>query len=658
MRQIRDMSIIEIDITNACHKQCSNCTRFCGHHKKPFFMDFDTFKRAVDSLQGYQGLVSTIGGEPLLHPEYDRFAAYLQKMRGKARNMAGMSSQAIVRDYLGLAKVQRWFEGAVNAGRGYLLFTSMPVNYYRHYESVQDTVTDLWLNDHTSPSFHQPILVSRKDLGIGDEEFAALRDACWLQNFWSAGITPKGAFFCEIAGTLDLLFDGPGGKPIEPGWWDRDLSEYADQFHWCDICGMALKTFSRNANDSIDDASPSLYDRLKKLDTPKFRHKQVALFDPAAGQKGNTHIGQDMATVSANYQPDNNLRVGDASAHLKPASIHAVLIITNHNDITALRDRLDSIKSAVDGFYLVAPRALQDSVQKILTERDDCVPIFVDFPQGRELRSGDGLVRTLQMCKLQDWLLLPDEEANLPAGFAAVLKNRYLNPGYLFLCRFGQGESVLLSREASALRRLGYDGLRECRSPKELAQIWGEKTHILEKDFESLPDVDIPRLREDAFAAYAEDEYFTEALRQRMQDCGIAPGAKLFVPQSAFVFHTLSIVRLLENMGYVVYVASNRKFQPYFNGWLAEERCHYFDISHFDYSTQAEFRKNLCATASFVGSVVPFSFGPSSIKYIDDYTDALRTAEEVGGRILAVINIRRQFIEPEYDIWAGDEQCL
>ena len=38
MRQIRDMSIIEIDITNVCEKRCSNCTRFCGHHKKKLFL--------------------------------------------------------------------------------------------------------------------------------------------------------------------------------------------------------------------------------------------------------------------------------------------------------------------------------------------------------------------------------------------------------------------------------------------------------------------------------------------------------------------------------------------------------------------------------------------------------------------------------------------
>ena len=43
MKSPKDMSKIQIDITNACGNMCSNCTRFCGHHVKTFFMDFDNF---------------------------------------------------------------------------------------------------------------------------------------------------------------------------------------------------------------------------------------------------------------------------------------------------------------------------------------------------------------------------------------------------------------------------------------------------------------------------------------------------------------------------------------------------------------------------------------------------------------------------------------
>ena len=194
MRAIKDMSILEIDITNACMNKCSNCTRFCGHHQTPYFMDFETFKRAIDSLDDFEGLISIMGGEPLLHPEFERFVDYLEKKR-KTKALFDHKSKAIVKDYLSYAQAQRWFNNSYNKGAGYNIFTSIPMQFYQHYEKIQDTFTHMFLNDHTHPSFHQPILISRKDLGITDEDFAVMREKCWLQNFWSASITPKGAFF-------------------------------------------------------------------------------------------------------------------------------------------------------------------------------------------------------------------------------------------------------------------------------------------------------------------------------------------------------------------------------------------------------------------------------------------------------------------------------
>ena len=83
MRSPADMEFIQIDITNACNMRCSNCTRFCGNHKKAFFMDFSTFKRAVDSMDGFDGVTGMIGGEPTLHPEFERFAGYMREKFGK-----------------------------------------------------------------------------------------------------------------------------------------------------------------------------------------------------------------------------------------------------------------------------------------------------------------------------------------------------------------------------------------------------------------------------------------------------------------------------------------------------------------------------------------------------------------------------------------------
>ena len=79
MRSPADMRIIEPDITNACIHKCSNCTRFCGHHKKPYYMNFETFRLAVESLKDFEGTIGIMGGEPTIHPEFERFVTYLKE---------------------------------------------------------------------------------------------------------------------------------------------------------------------------------------------------------------------------------------------------------------------------------------------------------------------------------------------------------------------------------------------------------------------------------------------------------------------------------------------------------------------------------------------------------------------------------------------------
>ena len=90
------------------------------------------------------------------------------------------------------------------------LWSAMGIGYKKHYETIQDVFTYQAVNDHANAMFHDPVLVARKDLGIPDDEWVKLRNKCWVNRFWSASITPKGAFFCEIAAALDMLFDEIG----------------------------------------------------------------------------------------------------------------------------------------------------------------------------------------------------------------------------------------------------------------------------------------------------------------------------------------------------------------------------------------------------------------------------------------------------------------
>ena len=97
-------------------------------------------------------------------------------------------------------------------------------------------------NDHKSPEgVHQPLLMAATEL-VEDEEYMwELIDDCWIQERWSASITPKGGFFCEVAAAQDMLFDGPGGYPLEKGWWKKKPEDFQDQVkRYCGNCSAAI----------------------------------------------------------------------------------------------------------------------------------------------------------------------------------------------------------------------------------------------------------------------------------------------------------------------------------------------------------------------------------------------------------------------------------
>ncbi len=280
MKSPAEMRIILIDITNACVQQCSNCTRFCGHHKKPFFMDYETFCRAVDSLDGFPGTVGIIGGEPTIHPDFERMAKYLGEKRGPKTDFSLYRPQKHFMD--AVHDVEMSHTEIVPCGceekrlvYGGGVWSVMGDGYKKHYEVIQDIAKYQALNDHSNPMYHKPALITRKELGISDEEWPAIRDNCWVVDVWSANVTPKGAFFCEVAGCLDMLFDGPGGWDIEPGWWKRTPDQFGDQLKWCELCGMACETFTRDANEGIDDVSPVLYEKLKEIGSRKVKQGKV-----------------------------------------------------------------------------------------------------------------------------------------------------------------------------------------------------------------------------------------------------------------------------------------------------------------------------------------------------------------------------------------------
>jgi len=234
MRPILDMDNIQIEITNACHLDCSNCTRFCGHIKKPFMMTEVEFQKAVDVSVDYPKIVGIMGGEPLLHPQFKEFCEY--------------ALSKIPRERLGL-------------------WTALPKGKEKYAELICETFGHVFVNDHTRPDiFHAPLLIGVQEVVENKEDIWYPIDKCWVQNSWSASINPYGAYFCEVAAAMALLYEEPGDAwPVEEGWWKRIPKDFTAQMErWCPRCGASMPLSRRPSVDGQDDISPENFKALEK----------------------------------------------------------------------------------------------------------------------------------------------------------------------------------------------------------------------------------------------------------------------------------------------------------------------------------------------------------------------------------------------------------
>lgn len=247
MRPLPEMDTVQIEITNACINQCSNCTRLVGHHQKPYFMDFETFKTAIDSLEEYAKtpgthIVGMMGGEPLLHPDFERFCEYM-------------------REKIPFGSCGLW--------------TCFPRGKEHYRKAISQTFGNVLLNDHSKDDvLHGPVLVASEELEIDEWYKEYMIEKCWVQNTWSACVNPNGAFFCEVAGALSLLLDKEGeslGWKPEPGWWKKTPKHFVAQMErYCRKCGVAMPLERRPSTDGRDDISPKMLNVLRET-SPKIK---------------------------------------------------------------------------------------------------------------------------------------------------------------------------------------------------------------------------------------------------------------------------------------------------------------------------------------------------------------------------------------------------
>lgn len=268
MLAVRDKNVIQIEITNACENQCTNCSRFVGHYRDTYFMTLEHVEEAIDSLQEFPGCIGIMGGEPLMHPDFSEICRLMTQM--------------------------------VSPEKRFLWTSGYNWNMYR--QIIRKTFGEnIHFNNHSDTTQkHHPMLLSISDMINDKELIGQLVDDCWVNRRWSASINPKGVFFCEIAAAMDVLFDGPGGHPVTRRWWDKNPEEFQDQIErYCYRCGACVPYFPVTLDD-MDVASVSNYLRLKEVASPKLLENRISLHDEQLSQ-------QQLDDLAIKWQPWSHL---------------------------------------------------------------------------------------------------------------------------------------------------------------------------------------------------------------------------------------------------------------------------------------------------------------------------------------------------------------
>jgi uncharacterized radical SAM superfamily Fe-S cluster-containing enzyme len=269
MRAPKDMHIICIDITNKCDLHCSNCTRLLESQEEFWDMTPENFRLALRSLKGYTGTIAIIGGNPCMHPQFERLCEiFVEEIPNK--NQRGLWSNNVFKHH----------DLCVSTFGG---FNLNPHGVERGVRSLKRLHDEVGIgNYYEGHSHHAPLLAAIKDVAQSEQEMWSAISNCDINREWSASIVQnKGnlrAYFCEVAAAFDLANGTDNGITPEEGWWREQINSYEGQIKkFCPNCGVPAKLQGHMDYEEIDDVTPSNLHLVNKISYTKKGRKYILL---------------------------------------------------------------------------------------------------------------------------------------------------------------------------------------------------------------------------------------------------------------------------------------------------------------------------------------------------------------------------------------------
>lgn len=268
--------VIQIHITRSCDKACFNCTQGSNYRGKTGFISLDNFDLACRSLRGYFGVVGVFGGNPALHPEFEKLCDIIAehipfRQRGIWCNNPITESKA--------KAMRRTFNPAYSN-----LNVHLDQHAYRKFKEWWPESKPFGLE---KDSRHSPVYVDPQNLGaeVTESQQWELISRCDINQHWSAMLGEfRGelrAYFCEIAGAMSMLkqhdLNWPDtGMVVEDGWWRKPLTEFTDQvLQHCLHCAVPFKGYGELA--CSPDGKEQTSEFWKDIAQPKKKERDVEI---------------------------------------------------------------------------------------------------------------------------------------------------------------------------------------------------------------------------------------------------------------------------------------------------------------------------------------------------------------------------------------------
>lgn len=255
MKSLTEQWALQIDVTSKCNNRCSNCTHLCPHTVKNWEMSYSEIENAIQATKDYPHLIGIIGGNPsLLAMEKIIYITDTFNRVGRPKSHRGWWTN----NFMSKEK-----EDYIRANYGY-------INY----------------NPHAEPVEHSAVLVSSKSIIPDADERKSLQDSCWLQDKWSGSITPKGLYFCEVAGSMDMILNENLGLPTHE--WVHPISHFKKQIEFfCDKCGVCMSLKGRMDKERKDDMTPDNIQRFGVHGSPRVLRNEYEVFDVNKAEYSN-----------------------------------------------------------------------------------------------------------------------------------------------------------------------------------------------------------------------------------------------------------------------------------------------------------------------------------------------------------------------------------